>query len=143
MGVGNARFGTVDALERTPGREVWKSECARGCGAKHETTENAMIESRIKDTKPPVVERPGLVEAGIGGDPLLPSSTVITSAGMGCSEQQEAGPRGEMASASPRDRSVEGTIRSVAEDAECARLERVSVAVEEGNTLEAWLTRTR
>jgi hypothetical protein len=71
------------------------------------------------------------VEAGIGGDPVLPSSTAITSAGTGCSEQQEAGPQEETASASPRDRPVEGTIRSVAEDAECVRLERVSVVVEE------------
>jgi hypothetical protein len=132
MGVGNARFGTVDALERTPGQEVWKSECARGCGANHETTENAVIESRIEDTMPPVVERPGLVEAGIGGDPVLPSSTAITSAGTGCSEQQEAGPREETASAPPRDRPVEGTICSVAEDTECVRLERVSM---EGNAL--------
>jgi hypothetical protein len=127
MGVANARFGTVDALERTPGREVWKSECARGCGTKHETTENAVIESRIEDTMPPVVGRPGLVEAGIGGDPVLPSSTAITSAGTGCSEQQEAGPQEGMASASPRDRPVEGTICSVAEATECVRLERVSM----------------
>jgi hypothetical protein len=90
-----------------------------------------MIESRIEDTMPPVVERPGLAEAVIGGDPVLPSSTAITSAGTGCSEQQEAGPQEETASASPRDRPVEGTIRSVAEDAECVRLERVSVVVEE------------
>jgi len=102
MGVAGSRVTIVSEPKRPSGREVWESECARGCGAKHETTETAVMKLRIEDTKPPVVERPGLTEAGTNEDPVLPSSTANASAGTSCSELQEASPQEEMASASPR-----------------------------------------